>query len=76
MYSTIDLMCIFFVLQQKIQEEEKAKRDKPATTYTSLYSLHDFDINIELDLPIASKYEHLISYIFHHFFTISFTHTS
>ncbi|PZC82929.1 RNA polymerase-associated protein Rtf1 isoform X1 [Helicoverpa armigera] len=41
-------------LQQQ-QDLEKAKRDKPAGNDTSLYSLHDFDINIELDLPIAKS---------------------
>ncbi|KAJ8706153.1 hypothetical protein PYW07_010930 [Mythimna separata] len=40
---------------QQIQEAEKAKRDKPASNDTSMYSLHDFDINIELDLPIAKS---------------------
>ncbi|CAH0598767.1 unnamed protein product [Chrysodeixis includens] len=41
---------------QHQQEVEKAKRDKPASNdNTSLYSLHDFEINIELDLPIAKS---------------------
>lgn len=41
--------------EQQVQEDaEKAKRERPKSNdNTSLYSLHDFDINIELDLPIA-----------------------
>lgn len=53
------------IQQQQQQEVEKAKRDKPASNdNTSLYSLHDFEINIELDLPIASEYNVLIYYIY------------
>ncbi|CAB3232685.1 unnamed protein product [Arctia plantaginis] len=40
--------------QQLQQDAEKAKRERTSANDTaSLYSLHDFDINIELDLPIA-----------------------
>ncbi|KAM3968884.1 RNA polymerase-associated protein Rtf1 [Aphomia sociella] len=36
------------------QEDKTKPRDKPSSTdNASLYSLHDFDINIELDLPVA-----------------------
>ncbi|XP_053620966.1 RNA polymerase-associated protein Rtf1 [Plodia interpunctella] len=36
------------------QESDKTRPPKPSSTDTaSLYSLHDFDINIELDLPVA-----------------------
>ncbi|CAG9116171.1 unnamed protein product [Plutella xylostella] len=39
---------------QKQAEREKERADQQkATDNTSLYSLHDFDINIDLDLPIA-----------------------
>ncbi|CAH0718617.1 unnamed protein product, partial [Brenthis ino] len=33
-------------------EEDKSRKDKPSSDNSSLYSLHDFDINIEIDLPI------------------------
>ncbi|XP_037293752.1 RNA polymerase-associated protein Rtf1 isoform X2 [Manduca sexta] len=36
------------------EEDERSRVDNPSSTdNTSLYSLHDFDINIELDLPVA-----------------------
>ncbi|XP_013145466.1 PREDICTED: RNA polymerase-associated protein Rtf1-like [Papilio polytes] len=42
------------ILQQT--EPERPKRDKTnSSDNTSLYSLHDFDINIDLDLPVAKS---------------------
>ncbi|KAJ0170432.1 hypothetical protein K1T71_013803 [Dendrolimus kikuchii] len=39
---------------QQQRETDIVRKDKPSSTdNNSLYSLHDFDINIELDLPVA-----------------------
>ncbi|CAK1595160.1 unnamed protein product [Parnassius mnemosyne] len=41
------------LLLNQQNEVEKPKKDKTSTDNASLYSLHDFDINIDLDLPVA-----------------------
>ncbi|XP_038217297.1 RNA polymerase-associated protein Rtf1 [Zerene cesonia] len=40
-------------LAQQSEVERSKPREKSATDSNSLYSLHDFDINIDIDLPIA-----------------------
>ncbi|XP_045540580.1 RNA polymerase-associated protein Rtf1 [Papilio machaon] len=43
-------------LMMQQNEPERPKREKTSSSdNTSLYSLHDFDINIDLDLPVAKS---------------------
>ncbi|XP_023938322.1 RNA polymerase-associated protein Rtf1 [Bicyclus anynana] len=41
--------------QESEIEKPKEKKSNPTTDSSSLYSLHDFDINIDIDLPISKS---------------------